>query len=440
MDRIDRMVIKFREALETTERFEAPELAGYQHHLLSSLIMHAFNNVPYYSNILVAVCNGTDVDLRYWQDIPIMTRTQAQSNVDKLKTRSIPSHAGRISDDETSGSTGRPLRFQVNELVNVAALGMTDRLYRWWGFDGSKTMFNFVSPRSEIAGNGQMMIMGWRPGWNRGRHFLQQSTDNMDAHIKRLSEVRPDYMIIPSGLLDPLCNAAGSDPSGLRMDAVITRGGTVADDLRSRCQTVFHSPLIDQYGANEIGLMACQCPWCGEYHICSEAVLLEVLDEYDEPASPGAVGRIVVTSLYNYAMPFIRYEIGDYAEVGTRTPDCRIKLPTLKRIIGRYRNSFILKDGRILFPHPLMSGFRRFFAHVQLQVVQTDLDHLEVRYVPSDEPQQPDEAGLESWLRDELGHDFKVKLKQVSALARSPDGKFEDFVSEVSGDSRPAGR
>ena len=99
--------------------------------------------------------------------------------------------------------------------------------------------------------------------------------------------------------------------------------------------------------------------------------------------------------------------------------------------MGRYRNNFTLSDGCVIFPNPPMSGFRKFFSYSQIQVVQTDYEVLEVRYVPRGKDSSVDEAGLELWLREELDPSFKVRLAPVEDIPALASGKYEDFVSLV---------
>ena len=91
-------------------------------------------------------------------------------------------------------------------------------------------------------------------------------------------------------------------------------------------------------------------------------------------------------------MPLIRYELGDMAEAGAVNPSCGRGLPTVRRILGRYRNLFRFRDGTTVWPTP--AHFRNFIAGKQFQVVQTDFDHIEIRYVPeivrsADRPSSP---------------------------------------------------
>lgn len=159
-------------------------------------------------------------------------------------------------------------------------------------------------------------------------------------------------------------------------------------------------------------------------------MLVEILRDDGTPCAPGETGRVIVTSFYNYAMPFIRYEIGDYAVVGPLKVKCPVRLPTLARVFGRYRNTFTLKDGRIIYPYVTIGRFRDFVAFEQVQVVQTDYDEIEVRYVPLSNA-KPDEAGLQAYLREAIDQSFNVRAVAVDEIPRTGSGKFEDFLSLV---------
>ena len=129
-------------------------------------------------------------------------------------------------------------------------------------------------------------------------------------------------------------------------------------------------------------------------------------------------------------MPFIRYEIGDYAVAGPAKVKCPVRLPALTRVLGRYRNTFTLKDGRIIYPYVEIGRFRDFIPFEQVQVVQTDYDAVEVRYVPLSEA-KADEAGLQTYVREAIDRSLNVRAVAVDKIPRSASGKFEDFLSFV---------
>ena len=426
------MVLKFREVLEKTERVAPDELWAYQQSLLTPLLLHARKHVPFYRNRLDAVFDGDEIDYLRWSDIPIFTRAEAQKKEKALHAAMVPPHLGAVSADETSGSTGRPLRYLTNELMNVAVLAMNDRLYRWWKFNGDLPMANFISPKRSIADPAGAETFGWRSGFLNGRRYFRETSGDVDPHIDWLAKIRARYLASYSSMVQPFAERIRERNLDIRFDRVITRGGVVTAEMRILCKKVFGGPLVDQYGADEIGQIACECPHCGEYHINAEAVFVEILDEEGASVKPGETGRVILTNLYNYAMPLIRYEIGDLATRSPKILKCELRLPSLTRIIGRYRNMFTLADGRVLFPNVPMSGFRDYLGYSQIQIVQTDFDNLEVRYVPDGSRQDADRPGLEAWLRKGLDPCFGVQVNEVEKIMPSSDGKYEDFLSLVS--------
>lgn len=432
MNRTDEMVLKFREVLKETERLAPDDLREYQKSLLTPLLLHARKHSPFYKSRLGPVFDGDEINFDRWREIPIFTRGEAQKNEKALSARMVPPHLGAVSADETSGSTGRPLRYLKNELMSIAGLSMTDRLYRWWEFDGSQSLASFTSPRRGLADGGGSENFGWRSGFLEGKIFLHETTGDTNKHIDWLKRVRPRYLASYSSMVVPLAERAREREVEIRLDHVVTRGGVVSQEARELCTQVFGATLVDQYGADEIGQIACECPSCGAYHVSAECVLVEILDDAGSPVRSGETGKVVLTNLYNYAMPLIRYEIGDYATLAAENHECKIRLPAISRIIGRYRNTFILSDGRVLFPNVSMSGFRKYLGYSQIQIVQTDYEELEVRYVADGSGRAANASALQDWLRQGIDPCFNVKVIEVSSIPHSSDGKYEDFQSLVS--------
>src|SRR5262249_55050162 len=162
------------------------------------------------------------------------------------------------------------------------------------------------------------------------------------------------------------------------------------------------------------------------YHVQAERVIVELLDDAGAPAQIGAIGRVVVTDLHNFATPLLRYDLGDYAEVVAPCP-CGRGLPSLGRIWGRRRNLLTLPGGTTVWPVFTMAC-RRAARYREIQLVQESVDTLRARVVP-DGPL--DRAALVRALQALWGHPFQVEIEEVEQLARSPAGKLEEFVSTI---------
>jgi phenylacetate-CoA ligase len=425
------MVIKFRDVLAETERLPAGKLKAYQDNLLAPLLQHAHRNVPFYQDRLAPLCSGADVNLERWHALPILSRTDVQQNLKALTATSVPPHMGATSPGETSGSTGRPIHYCINELAHVASLGATDRSFRWWAFDGHKSMASFVARYGDDARPPDGKVKkGWRVGFPGLHHMLDLSADP-NMQIEWLHKRGPAYLTAHSFVLKELARRARERRLDLRLERINSIGTVLTDEIRDACNEAFGARPIDQYGAQETGLLACECPWCGHLHTNAETVLLEILDASGRPSAPGSVGRVVVTSFYNFAMPFIRYEIGDFAVAGPDRVKCPVKLPTLGKVMGRYRNAFTLHDGRTIYPYVPVSRLRQFLSFEQIQIVQTDPTAIEVRYVPLAAGESVDPDGLETCLRELIDPSFSVRAVAAARIERSASGKFEDYLSLV---------
>ena len=130
----------------------------------------------------------------------------------------------------------------------------------------------------------------------------------------------------------------------LTLGGLITSGETVDPSTREDVDRVFGCKIIDRYATTEMGNVAFQCPVGGDYHVCSETILLELLNSDGSDAAEGSRGRVVLTSFYNFAMPIVRYDIGDFAIAAHGSCTCGRTLPRLASILGRQRNVFTFAD------------------------------------------------------------------------------------------------
>jgi phenylacetate-CoA ligase len=218
-------------------------------------------------------------------------------------------------------------------------------------------------------------------------------------------------------------------PPSLR--GVRTVGETLTPGTRRTCQELWRAPVIDVYSAAEVGVIAIECPETGLYHVQSESLVVEVLDDAGRACQPGQVGRVVVTDLHNFAMPLLRYDIGDRAEVGPAC-SCGRGLPTLTRVLGRQRNMVVLPNGERHWPIVGLHQYRSIAPIIQYQVIQESETLVELRLVSERALSAQQENELGAVVQRALGHAFEVRFRYFETeIPRGPSGKFEDFISRV---------
>ena len=417
--------------LETTQWLPPQELARLQMQQLDALLRHARTTVPYYAEAWAGLYEpAAALDQAALLRLPLLTRRALQDNFDGLRSTRPPAEHGLPEERRTSGSTGSPVRLLATPLSGLMWSALTLRDHAWHGRDLMQSLG--VIRRETEDGDAR----NWGPatagviatGPALGRSIFRDAASHLDWLLER----RPAYLFTYPSLVAELARLSldrGVRPEGLR--EVRTLGEAVSDELRERVRQAWQVPLTDLYSANEAGYLALQCPVSGRYHVQSESVLLEVLDAAGRACAPGEVGRVVVTPLHNFAMPLVRYEIGDYAEVGAPCA-CGRGLPTLERIVGRVRNMLVLSDGRRYWPVFGARALMDIAPVRQYQFVQTSFERIEARLACDTRLSPAQEAAFRERVLSMLPSGLALDFQYVDAIPRAASGKFEEFVSEVS--------
>lgn len=416
--------------LQDSECWSAERLREAQQEQAGELLHYARKEVPLYAGRLKDA-RPPEPGSTSWLEIPLLTREDVQQHAADLRSRAIPASHGRVFENRTSGSTGQPVAVLRTGLTQLLWEAISLREHLWQHRDASLTeaIIRANGPRApapegrRFAGWGIPFDLLWKCG---PAHALDMRTD-VAAQAAWLRNLRPDYFLTyPSNLEALLEHVTVQERVTFR--EVICVGEAVSDELRKRCMALTGARITSNYSSQELGYIALQCPDCGQFHVQSESVYVEILDEEGHPSPPGTVGRVVVTDLHNFAMPLIRYVIGDYAQIGE---PCRAGrgLPSLRRVLGRRRNMLLYPDGRRTWP---LTGFARFgeVAPIrQYQFIQHSRSDIEVRLVVPKPLAVAELRALSGIIVDSLGHPFRLRFRQFPRpLPRTRGGKFEEFV------------
>ena len=419
--------------LEQTQWWPAAELERSQLRQLGNLLRHAYDTVPFWCARLRAAGYDPQQQLtREWfATLPLLTRDDVQREGEALLCRNVPPQHGRVVQGETSGSTGKPITFYGTELTQFfwRAFTLRDHLWHRRDFSGKLAGIRTKVEDREHATWGPAVDVAFASGLSVTLNIRA----DVDAQLAWLQRQDPNYLITHPSNLRALARRALARAVKLpRLRQARTFGETLGADVRALCRQAWGVAIVDIYSAEEVGYMALQCPEYEHYHVQAEGVLLEVLDARGAPCALGAVGRMVVTPLHNFAMPLIRYEIGDYAEVGAPCV-CGRGLPVLARVMGRARNMVRLPDGREHWPSFPAELWTEIAPVEQFRLVQREPCVIEAQFVAARSLSAAEEAKLMAALRASLGYPFDIRLARVATIERGSNLKFEDFVSELAG-------
>jgi phenylacetate-CoA ligase len=422
--------------LEQTQWWPAERLRDAQLAQLRSLLRHAHSNVPYHREHMDACGFDAFADFGWeeFAELPVLTRAQLQRNGAALESgRQIPAH-GPTGRGTSSGSTGTPVSFVSTGVAEQMWKAITLRDHLWHRRDLSGRLAVIRNEAFEgILGNWGRATAAVA---NTGPALLLGLDQPIERQVAWLIDQDPMYVLTyPTNLEAILRHCRERDLRLPHLREARTLAESLSPHQRELCMEVWGVPLTDMYSAREAGYIALQCPGATHYHAQSENVLVEIVDAAGRACLPGEEGRVLLTVLNNFAMPLVRYDVGDIAVPGAPC-GCGRGLPVIERIAGRVRNMMTLPDGGQYWPDFGPAFYGDIEPVTQFQVVQTSLRDLEFHVAARRPPSEQEADAIKRKLNACLRTDFEIALVLHDAIPRGPGGKYEEFVSRIDADAR----
>lgn len=428
--------------LEQSQWYTPDEMERQQARQLGALLEHAYESTPFYRQRLdnSGLPPRRITTAEDWRRIPLLTRLDLQTAGTNIQSTAVPKEHGGLGQIVTSGSTGKPVMVRTTGITQHFwhAFTLRDHLWHRRDFSGKLASIRFTSADTCQLPDGRVGT-----NWGPATKDIVQTGPSATLHIncsieeqaKWLLRQDPEYLLTYPSNVHSL--ARHMEESGMRLTRlreVRTFGELLEPHVRAACREAWNVEVVDMYSSQEVGYIALQCPRSEHYHAQSENVLVEVLDPTGNPCGPGQVGRVVLTALHNFATPLLRYDIGDFAEVGEPCV-CGRGLLVLKRIMGRQRNMLILPNGEQRWPSIQVedspAGMEELPPVLQFQVIQRTLHDVEALLVVARPFTERELETVKAWLLRGLGYPFHVTFTYVDKIPSSPTGKYEDFKSEV---------
>jgi len=402
----------------------------YQIAKLKKLLVYAYQNVPYYNDLLpkTGVINSNlDIELKYYQDIPLLTKDIIRDEFDRLC--SYKHNSRKSFNNSTSGSTGEPVSFIQDKYYkewNIASkLFYKDRI----GHNIGDKEFRFWGSLSDIKNNNTNILKSFRD-WVYNRHdfntfLLNESTLN-DIFSKWNSH-HPQWIETYVHSLLEVCNEIETRKLALPSPkAILCTAGTLDDAFSKKASKLLNTVILNRYGSREVGDIACSDGVNNGLEVSYWNQYVEVLDSKLMSVKPGISGNVYVTCLNNYSMPFIRYDIGDIA-----TPSSNWRF--LKSVEGRKSIFFTSSIGE-----KVNVGYLRQILYdsnwiKKYQIIQTKINHIIFKIVVNQNSHYSDSdlREIQSYTQELMGKDCKVDFEFVSEIKPLSSGKFLFTISNV---------
>lgn len=409
--------------------------AGGEIDRLRLILLHAARKVPHYEVALGGREREIEADpVAVLRTLPLLTRDTVADRFDAL----LSSDADRrqVFEQTSGGSTGEPVRLLQDSHYREVELAVSMLQASWTGWRfGQPEMWIWGSERDILTGNGDLRSrLASRLTGRRYVNAFQLTPKSMRECLRRLDRDPPRLIVAYAHTLDDLAAfALGEDIEVAPQQAIVSTASTLHPLMRERVERVFGCRVFDQYGSREVGDIACECDRHRGLHVIPWMNFVEIVNEDGEPVEPGREGRVIVTSLCNYSMPLIRYEVGDRARlVPDEDPPCPCgrQGPRLAEVVGRIGDTFKATDGSHVasgyFIHMLF--FRDFIK--RFQVVQTAPNRVVYRLIVRNTPSGGELEEIARDTRAVMGEACDVDFEFPDELPATLSGKYRYTISE----------
>ncbi len=422
---------RYLQELQRTQWLPRAELEAWQLTRLQQLVAYAYEHVPYYRDLYQHE-GIRPQDIQSLDDIqilPFLTKEIVNANQDRILS---PDFKGKLFQNHTGGSTGQPMHFMVEDSFWHWNIALRTRGRNWYGWDeGDKMAWVWGAPRDMPDWSWQRRVRAWLM---RARYLnaFSMTEPKMEAFAQMLTQWHPAmFKAYASALYLFTRFVKERGITGIRPKLVETTAEKVTQPQRELFQEVYQSPVADCYSSRELATIGYECP-SGSLHV-GETRYVEVVAN-DQRVAPGQMGEIVITSLHQFAMPLIRYKIGDLGTLHPEACTCGRSMPVLKEIAGRTHDFLVTADGQFVHGEFFAYTFRPKPEVKQYQVYQPDKQHLEVRLLCNTPVSEAWLANARAEVQARFGAATEISLRLVDHIELTAAGKHRYILSDVKPD------
>jgi phenylacetate-CoA ligase len=373
--------------------------------------------------------NGNDWK---WESLPILNKQNLQKPLSERLSKGYTNK--NVYLNKTSGSSGTPFVFAKDKYSHALTWASNIMRFGWYRID-----FN-TSYQARFYGI-PMDFIGYHK--ERFKDFLSNrfrfpvfdlSDDILEKFLRKFKTKKFDYVNGYTSSIVLFAKYLEQKNIILKdicptLKACFVTSEMLFESDKKLLEKQFGIPIINEYGASELDLIAFENPE-GEWQVNSETLFVEILDDNNQPVPNGVEGRIVITSLYNKAHPFIRYEIGD---IGVLDEKSTLQKPILKKLIGRTNDIAVLPSGKkspgLTFYYVTKSIIEDDGNVKEFIIKQTQLDTFEIEYISDTELSKNQIEKIEAAIALYLESNLNFIFTRKTVLERTNRGKLKQFKS-----------
>lgn len=400
------------------------ELKDRQWRAFCDLVAFAYEHVPLYRD-LYDQAHFSPASLKDPSDITLVppTRKEMFQQVEPDQCIAREYQLAQLVKKRTSGSSGFPLIIHYTPEDRIYRTILHLRILFANGMGFRDRMVQICDKRHVPDFRYKFQKLGFLP-----KDFIY-CADRAEYLVDAMTAMNPAVIYSYTSSLALIAHEVkkrGTRP--IQPKLIFTTGELMNPYDREIIEQAFSVPPHDIYGIVEMGDVAWQCAELNGYHVNIDSCLPEVLVD-GRPAHVGESGRLVITNLHSWAMPFIRYEVGDVMTVPDDAPcPCGCNFPRISIIQGRQDDWLYAVDGRRI--SPLDVTVARVAGVQQYRIIQKTCDHVVVEVVPGMNFNTETLPGVQQHMREIVGSGVHVDVRKVDEIPRR-SGKIRSVFCEI---------
>lgn len=398
---------------------------------LKSMISFAYKCIPYY-NRLFKKLNLMPEDIKKIEDLeklPILTKDIIMNNWEDFTPINL--RKMKFYHYTTSGSTGTPFKYRLSKFDRFLSGAMCYRGWSYGGYElGDKMVFlagsslgvgiksNVITKANEFVRNTKMLSS------------YDMDQNNMKKYVSTINSLEPNFINGYASSVYFLANYIKDNDLKIHPpSAIFVTAEKLFPIMRETIQEAFGCEVFDGYGLNDGGVSAYECEEHNGLHINTERSLMEIVDDDGIQVIEGE-GRILATSLYNYAMPFIRYDTGDTGYITDDYCNCGRNYKLLKEVMGRQQEILKTPEGKYVHGGFFSHLFWEIEGVKEFQIIQKKLDNIIINIVIEESFDEKQLNLIKEIIRTK-SKEWNIEFQYVDKIDRTKNGKYKYVISEL---------
>lgn len=431
-------LVKGKNLVEHINNYEqhltwTPEaLKQHQWQELHKLLKHAYQHTSFYPKHWQSVGVNSIHDISSMSDftkLPLISKNDINQHYSEI----VADNSKNNIKKATGGSTGQPFRFELDVDSNTRREAIMWRGYGWLGAGlGQKTLYLWGADIGQPTALKRIKNSLYHSFYNRKMlNSFAMNSSNMASYVTEINSYRPNALVSYVNPLYELARFIIAEKLNVFSPKTILTGAEPLHSFqREAIEKAFNCQVYDTFGCREFMLMSAECRENKQLHINSDHLVVETVNDAGHSIT-GQSGDLVVTDLYNYGMPLIRYVNGDRATLINEPCGCDNPLPIMSSIDGRKLDIIKTASGKTipgeLFPHL----FKEFIGIDKFQVKQSELASIQISLIINNQFTEQDKISIAEEINKYANNELQLVFKIVDDIPLTVSGKHRVTICEI---------